>query len=103
MARAHVRALRTAPRGLRCARSAARSRDRPPGPRALGLALAAFGAAIRMWADLERGGIRHLHVHFAGSPTHVAMLVCRLRQRAPRGGAWTWSVSVHGPVEFDRR
>ncbi|HYI38575.1 MAG TPA: glycosyltransferase family 4 protein [Thermoleophilaceae bacterium] len=94
LARAHLRALRTAPRAY-AATLVRAVRDRPPGARALGLALASFAVAIGMWADLERSGTRHLHVHFAGSPTHVAALVT-----AFGGPEWSWSVSVHGPVEF---
>ena len=101
MARAHARALRVSPAGY--ARTLGRAlRDRPPGSRAAALGLASFGAAIRMWDQMERDGIRHLHVHFAGSPTHVAMLLCSFGNAARGGGGeWTWSVTVHGPVEFE--
>ncbi len=98
--RAHLRALRTAPIGY--VRTGVRiARDRPPGSRALRLALSAFVAGIRMWDELDRRGIRHLHVHFAGSPTNVAVVVTDFGNHARRGGtAWTWSVSVHGPSDF---
>ena len=101
MARAHARALRTSIAAY--LRTLARAvADRPPGVRALGLALAAFAASIQMWDELDRRGIRHLHVHFAGSPTHVAMLLAAFGNATRRDGSpWTWSVSVHGPVEFE--
>ncbi len=101
MARAHGRALRASPAGY--VRTLGRAlADRPPGLRALALALAAFAAAVRMWDELDRRDVRHLHVHFAGSPTHVAMLLCAFGNAAPGDGpAWTWSATVHGPVEFE--
>jgi glycosyltransferase involved in cell wall biosynthesis len=101
MARAHLRALRVSPAGY--LRTLGRAlADRPPGFRAALLGLAAFAAAIRMWDQLEREGVRHLHVHYAGTPTHVAMLLCSFGDAARREGPeWTWSVTVHGPVEFE--
>lgn len=65
------------------------------------MALAAFAAAIQMWDGLDQRGIRHLHVHFAGSPCHVAALLAAFGNGVRRdGSAWTWSASMHGPVEF---
>lgn len=98
--RAHVRAVATAPLGY--ARTAIRAlRDRAPGIRALAFSLAAFAVGMRLWDELDRRGIRHLHVHWAGSPTHVAALVTAFGNHARRDGPpWTWSVTVHGPTEF---
>ncbi len=100
LVRAHLGALRTAP-GAYAATLARAVRDRPPGARALGLAVASFAVAIGMWRELEQRDTRHVHVHFAGSPTHVATLVAAFgTAAAPSGPPWSWSVSVHGPVEF---
>ena len=100
LARAHVRAVRRAPGGY--ARAARRIvADRAPGLRSFVLALGTFGTGIALWDQLDRKGIRHLHVHFAGSPTHVAAFVAEFGNLARRDDPpWTWSVSLHGPVEF---
>jgi len=99
-ARAHLRAMRTAPAGY--ARAFTRAlRDRAPGLHALGMSLGVFAAGIRLWDELDRRGIRHMHVHWAGSPTHVAALVTAFGNYARHGGPpWTWSMTVHGPTEF---
>jgi colanic acid/amylovoran biosynthesis glycosyltransferase len=98
--RAHLRAVVTAPVGY--VRTGLRAlRDRAPGVRALALSLAAFAGGIRLWDELDRRGIRHLHVHWAGSPTHVAALVTAFGNHARRDDSpWTWSMTVHGPTEF---
>jgi glycosyltransferase involved in cell wall biosynthesis len=43
----------------------------------------------------RRAGVRHLHAQFADAATDVALLVANYG-----GGGWTWSLAVHGPVEF---
>jgi glycosyltransferase involved in cell wall biosynthesis len=98
--RAHVRAVATAPVGY--VRTVVRAlRDRAPGIHALGLSLAAFAAGMRLWDELDRRGIRHLHVHWAGSTMHVAALVAAFGNHVRRDDLpWTWSVTVHGPTEF---
>lgn len=98
--RAHLRAAATAPVGY--VRMVIRTlRDRAPGLRALRLSLGAFVAGMRLWDELDRRGIRHVHVHWAGSPTHVAALVAAFGNHARRDGpSWTWSMTVHGPTEF---
>lgn len=99
--RGHARALAASPSAYLATAWRALS-DRPPGLRALAMAAGTFLAAIRLWAELDRGDIRHLHVHFAGTPTHVAALVTHFANRARGdGGPWTWSVTLHGPVEFE--
>jgi glycosyltransferase involved in cell wall biosynthesis len=68
---------------------------------ALWLSLGAFVAGLRLWDELDRRGIRHVHVHWAGSPTHVAALVAAFGNQARRDDPpWTWSMTVHGPTEF---
>ena len=54
-----------------------------------------FGEAMLVWDACRKHGIRHLHSHFANVGTDVAMLAARYG-----GGAWSWSFTLHGPVEF---
>jgi glycosyltransferase involved in cell wall biosynthesis len=63
------------------------------------------GAIIRHWAylaeacvllrELKRGGVEHLHVHFATNPAAVALLTRDL-------GGPPYSITIHGPEEWDR-
>jgi glycosyltransferase involved in cell wall biosynthesis len=54
-----------------------------------------FAEAIVLHEYCEREGIRHLHAQFADVATDVAQAV------ATRGGrGWSWSLALHGPVEF---
>jgi colanic acid/amylovoran biosynthesis glycosyltransferase len=45
--------------------------------------------------QLDRKGVRHLHVHFGTNATAVARIIRKL-------GGPTYSFTVHGPDEFDR-
>lgn len=56
--------------------------------------LAYFVEACLLSDMLEREGIRHVHVHFGTNPASVALLARRL-------GGPTYSLTVHGPDEFD--
>ena len=79
----------------------------------LALRTAAPGARDRLWHGFYfaeamivlrhcRGrGIEHIHAQFADSATDVAMLVAHYEDRARHDGrALTWSLAVHGSVEF---
>ncbi len=67
----------------------------PPGLRGHLWQLFYFAEAMVAYQHCRERGIRHLHAQFADSATDVAMLV------AARGGTgWSWSLAVHGPVEF---
>lgn len=67
----------------------------PPGIRGHLWQLFYFAEAMVVYEHCRERGVRHLHAQFADSATDVAMLV------AARGGAgWSWSLAVHGPVEF---
>ena len=60
-----------------------------------------FVFAVFLWQRLAGRGIRHVHTHFAGAPMLMARLVAELgNAAAAESGAWTWSVTIHGPVEF---
>lgn len=54
-----------------------------------------FAEAIQLWAELRRGGIGHVHVHFANASADVALLATRFA-----GGDLEWSLTLHGPAEF---
>lgn len=90
---AHLAALRYAP--VRYLRTLASSlRNSPPGIRAHVWRVAYFIEAMMLWERLRDAGSRvHLHAQFADGASDVAMLVARF------SGA-TWSIAVHGPVEF---
>lgn len=60
----------------------------------LARAVAYFGEAASLADQLERLGVRHVHVHFGTNPATVARLAARM---APL----TYSFTVHGPDEFD--
>ena len=45
---------------------------------------------------MRQAGVQHIHAHFGTNSAEVAMLAHIL-------GGPTWSMTVHGPAEFDRR
>jgi glycosyltransferase involved in cell wall biosynthesis len=94
LARAHTRALARNP--LRYAATLARAvRMAPPGARGLLWQLFYFAEAVVVHGHCHRAGVRHLHAQFADAATDVALLVAGLG-----GPGWSWSMAVHGPVEF---
>jgi colanic acid/amylovoran biosynthesis glycosyltransferase len=54
-----------------------------------------FASAIAVWDEARRHGVRHFHAIFADGASDVALLVTRFGARG-----WTWSLAIHGPVEF---
>ncbi len=68
---------------------------RHPGPRVAALLL---HRGDRRKGECKRLEIRHLHGQFASQATDVALLINHFERR--RSGAFTWSIAVHGPVEF---
>jgi colanic acid/amylovoran biosynthesis glycosyltransferase len=54
-----------------------------------------FVEAMSIWGVARRKGIHHLHVAFADGASDVALLMTRFG-----GEPWSWSIAVHGPVEF---
>lgn len=100
-ARAHVRALIASPGGyLRSALHAWRWST--PGLRGRLLALAWMAQAMHLWDQCRRLGIRHIHVHFAGSAPVIADLATRFGDGGggSPGSTRSWSMTVHGPAEF---
>lgn len=57
-------------------------------------AIAYFLEACRLAELVERAGIRHIHAHFGTNPAAIARLASKLANLS-------FSVTVHGPDEFD--
>jgi colanic acid/amylovoran biosynthesis glycosyltransferase len=94
LVRSHLRALSRDP-GRYVATLLLALRLAPPGARGLLWQLFYFVEAMVVWSECERRGLRHLHAQFANVSTDVALLVAHFG-----GDGWSWSLSVHGPVEF---
>lgn len=61
-----------------------------------------LGEALRLFDALSRSGVRHLHVHFSNNGADVARLVVALGRAADgQDAGWRWSMTVHGPTEFE--
>lgn len=58
-----------------------------------------FTEALALWRHCRRAGIRHLHAQFSAPGPDIAMLLCRFAND-PGRGRFTWSMAIHGPVEF---
>lgn len=56
--------------------------------------------ALILWWHMRSRGFRHVHVHFSNNGADVARLAVALG-RAVDGSDWSWSMSVHGPTEFE--
>jgi glycosyltransferase involved in cell wall biosynthesis len=54
-----------------------------------------FAESMLIWRAARRRGVRHLHAIFADGASDVALLVTRYA-----GADWSWSIAIHGPVEF---
>ena len=92
-ATAHLSTLITEP--LRYFRTLARAlHHRPPGLKALLLAIAHFGESILLARQLRVDGITHLHNHFANSAATVGLL-------ASGHVGIGWSFTMHGISELD--
>jgi glycosyltransferase involved in cell wall biosynthesis len=90
----HVRAFATRPRRY-LATVAHALRLSPPGLRGKLFQVFYFAEAIVLWTRCERDGVRHIHAQFADAATDAAMLAAHFG-----GPEWSWSLAVHGPVEF---
>jgi glycosyltransferase involved in cell wall biosynthesis len=98
--RAHFGALARSPRSY-AATLAFALRTSPPGLRDRLWRLFHFAEAMLVRRHCRRLRIRHIHAQFADVATDVAMLVAHYEQlRAGSRDAFTWSLAVHGPVEF---
>jgi colanic acid/amylovoran biosynthesis glycosyltransferase len=97
---AHLEALLRSPR--RYLRSLALAmRTGAPGARERLWHLFYFAEAMILLRHCRRAGIAHIHAQFADSATDVAMLVTHYRRgQRVDGLECTWSLAVHGSVEF---
>jgi glycosyltransferase involved in cell wall biosynthesis len=94
LAAALMRATLTRPhRFARALRSALALRK--PGLRGTLWQLFYLLESVLLWDRCRRLGVRHVHAQFASSATDAALLAAELG-----GDAWSWSFTVHGPVEF---
>jgi glycosyltransferase involved in cell wall biosynthesis len=60
-----------------------------------------FAEAMILLRHCRRAGITHVHAIFADSATDVAMLIAHYeRGKSPGDEDLTWSLAVHGSVEF---
>ena len=76
----------------------------PGGRRATLWQLFYFAEAIMTWAWMHRTGVRHLHAHHGNVACDVALLTSHFgnaaRDGSGAGERWTWSFTLHGPVEL---
>lgn len=68
--------------------------NRSERPLPVHLIYVAEACQVLLWA--RRLGVQHLHAHFGTNSADVAMLTQVL-------GGPSWSMTVHGPAEFDRK
>lgn len=61
-----------------------------------------FAEALKLHELMRVRGLRHVHVHFANVSADVARLAVSIG-RAVDGpdSAWRWSLTMHGPTEFE--
>lgn len=67
-----------------------------PGVRGRLWGLFYFAESMAIWNAARRRGVRHIHASFADSASDVALLAARFG-----GEPWSWSLAIHGPVEFE--
>jgi colanic acid/amylovoran biosynthesis glycosyltransferase len=67
----------------------------PPGLKGKLWQLGYFAIAVLFFRRCIERGIRHVHAQFADSASDIAWLISALG-----GPGWSWSLMVHGPVEF---
>jgi colanic acid/amylovoran biosynthesis glycosyltransferase len=70
-----------------------------PGPRGLLWQIFYFGEAIVVWRHCWEHELRHIHAHHGSPPADVALLAAHYGGLAGSGPR-TWSLTMHGPVEF---
>jgi glycosyltransferase involved in cell wall biosynthesis len=92
---AHVRALARSPRRYASTLAAALTLG-PAGARNRLWQLFYFAEAMIFRRELRHRRVDHVHVHFVNVAAWVTLLAC-LYER----DRWTWSFTMHGPLEFD--
>jgi glycosyltransferase involved in cell wall biosynthesis len=73
-------------------------RLRPRGLRGIVWQCFYFAESMVIWRECRRRGIHHIHAQFANVATDVALLASQFG--GGRRGTWSWSFTLHGPVEF---
>ncbi len=99
LARAHLSALARSPRRY-LGTLAHALRLGPAGTRGRLWQLFYFAEAMVVWRHCRHLGIAHLHSHFADTGTDSAMLAAHFERPAGSEQGWSWSFTLHGPVEF---
>ncbi len=96
---AHGRAFGRSP--LAYVKTLLRSLRLSPGGARAGLwRLFYFAEAILLWDWLEKKSLRHVHVHFANVASDVAMLTTQFGNATGDPRRWSWSLTLHGPLEI---
>lgn len=99
--RAHAKVLRAAPKAWAATLArAARSGDVTAKARLWQSFY--FAEAVVLFEEMRSRGLRHVHVHFPNVSADVARLTVHLGRLVdgPDAG-WRWSMSIHGPTEFE--
>lgn len=61
-----------------------------------------FAEAVLLHDEMRRRGLRHVHVHFANVSADVARLAVAIgRSIDGPESTWRWSLTMHGPTEFE--
>ena len=98
--RAHLRALRRAPRPYVATLGRALALS-SPGIRGRLLGIAWFVEALVLWDACRQRGVTHIHAHLDGTAPMVAMLAADFgAQNSRASGPGSWSQTIHGSKEF---
>ena len=97
--RAHLWLLIRSPAAY-CRGLAHALRTGPRSARAVLWQLFYFLEAVLLLREMERSGLRHVHVHLANNAADVARTAVAIGQELHGPGSWSWSLSMHGPTEF---
>ena len=57
--------------------------------------------AMRLFEELNRLGVRHIHAHFANNGADIARATVAHARRVDPDGNWRWTFTMHGPTEFE--
>jgi glycosyltransferase involved in cell wall biosynthesis len=57
--------------------------------------------AMRLVAEMNRLGLRHVHAHFANNGADIARAAIAHARTVDPTGNWRWTFTMHGPTEFE--
>ncbi len=60
-----------------------------------------FGEAVVLHHEMDRRGLRHVHVHHANVGADVARLATTIGRSIDGNRSWIWTLTVHGSREFE--